>query len=142
VLLPRLYCCLVVRTQARGPAPPVYQCLDSSWSPNAFTIVMGEEKLGAFLNFENADSTRFSCTDCWSVMFADHTFYDKKVLVTQIMNYQEFEGLTNVELMPPEARHFVKDLSPDQLAALPRWREDPQPDTSTANPTATKYTQS
>lgn len=108
-----------------GPAPPVYQCLDSSWFPNAFTIVIGEEKLGAFLNFENADSTRFYCTDCWSVVFADHIFYEKKVLVTQVMNYQEFEGLTNVELMPPQARHFVKDLSPDQLAALPLWREDP-----------------
>jgi hypothetical protein len=27
--------------------------------------VKGENKLGAFVNFENADTTRFHCKDCW-----------------------------------------------------------------------------
>ena len=125
MLLPRLHYCLVVREQARGPALLIHQWLDTSWFPNEFTIVTGEEKLGAFLNFENADTTRFYCTNCWSVLFADHPAYDKKVLVTQVMNYREFEGLANAELMPLQARHFVKDLSEEQLAALPAWRGDP-----------------
>ena len=85
----------------------------------------GEEKLGAFLNFENAGSTRFYCTDCWSVLFADHPAYAKQLVVTQVMNYQEFAGLAKAELMPLQARHFLKDLSAEQLAALPAWRGDP-----------------
>jgi hypothetical protein len=40
-------------------------------------------------------------------------------------NYKEFEGLRNVELMSPQARHFVKDLSKEQLAALPVWGGSP-----------------
>ncbi len=127
----RLECCCHDCTAALwyahkrgGPAPPIHQCLDSSWFPNAFKIVTGEEKLGAFLNFENADTTRFYCTDCWSVLFADHPAYAKQLVVTQVMNYQEFEGLTNAELMPLQARHFLKDLSAEQLAALPVWRGD------------------
>ena len=127
----RLECCCHDCTAALwyaykrgGPALPIHQCLDSSWFPNAFQIVTGEEKLGAFLNFENASSTRFYCTDCWSVLFADHPAYAKQLVVTQVMNYQEFEGLTNAELMPLQARHFLKDLSAEQLAALPAWRGD------------------
>jgi hypothetical protein len=128
----RLECCCHDCTAALwyahkrgGPAPPSHQCLDSSWFPNAFTIVRGEEKLGAFLNFENADSTRFYCTECWSVLFADHPAYAKRLVVTQVMNYQEFDGLTNVKLMPLQARHLVKDLSVEQLTALPALRCDP-----------------
>ena len=128
----RLECCCHDCTAALwyahkrgGPAPPMHQCLDSSWFPNAFQIVRGEEKLGAFLNFANADTTRFYCTDCWSVLFADHPAYAKQLVVTQVMNYREFVGLANVEFMPLQARHFVKDLSAEQLAALPAWRGDP-----------------
>ena len=128
----RLECCCHDCTAALwyahkrgGPAPPIHQCLDSSWFPNAFQIVTGEEKIGAFLNFENADTTRFYCTDCWSVLFADHPAYAKQLVVTQVMNYQEFEGLDKAELMPLQARHFLKDLSAEQLAALPAWRGDP-----------------
>ena len=128
----RLECCCHDCTAALwyahkrgGPALPSHQCLDSSWFPNAFTIVRGEDKIGAFLNFENADTTRFYCQDCWSVLFADHPAYAKQLVVTQVMNFKEFAGLTNAELMPLQARHFVKDLSEEQLATLPAWRGDP-----------------
>jgi hypothetical protein len=128
----RLECCchdctaaLWYANKRGGPAPPIHQCLDSSWFPNAFTIAAGEKKLGAFQNFENADTTRFYCTECWSVLFADHPAYAKQLVVTQVMNYQEFAGLTDVELMPLQARHLVKDLSAEQLAALPAWRGGP-----------------
>ena len=84
----------------------------------------GEDKRGAFLNFENADTTRFYCTDCWSVLFADHPAYARKLVVTQVMNCKEFKGLVNAQLMPLQARHFSKDLSGEQLAALPAWLGD------------------
>jgi hypothetical protein len=128
----RLECCcrdctaaLRYAHQRGGPAFPENQCLDSSWLPNDFNIVKGEEKLGAFMNFENAATTRFYCTDCWTVLLADHPAYAKKLVLTQAGNYKEFEGLRNIELMPPRARHFVKDLSKEQLAALPDWGRNP-----------------
>ncbi len=128
----RLECCchdctaaLWYANKRGGPSLPIHQCLDTSWFPNEFKIVTGEDKLGAFLNFENADTTRFYCTDCWSVLFADHPAYAKKLVVTQVMNYKDFKGLDNAELMPLQARHFLKDLSGEQLTALPAWRGDP-----------------
>jgi hypothetical protein len=128
----RLECCCHDCTAALwyahkrgGPAFPENQCLDSSWLPNDFKVVKGEEKLGAFMNFENAATTRFYCVDCWTVLLADHPAYAKKVVLTQVGNYKEFEGLRNVELMSPQARHFVKDLSKEQLAALPVWGGSP-----------------
>jgi hypothetical protein len=128
----RLECCcrdctaaLRYANKRGGPAFPENQCLDSSWLPNDFKVVKGEHKLGAFMNVENAATTRFHCTDCWSVLLADHPAYAKKLVMTQVGNYKEFEGLKNVELMFPQARHFLKDLSKEQLAALPAWGGDP-----------------
>jgi hypothetical protein len=128
----RLECCchdctaaLRYANKRGGPAFPGNQCLDSSWFPNDFVIVKGENKVGAFMNYENAATTRFHCADCWSVLLADHPAYAKKLVMTQVGNYKEFEGLKNVELMSPQARHFLKDLSEEQLAALPAWGGDP-----------------
>lgn len=45
--------------------------------------------------------------------------------MTQVGNYKEFEGLKDVELMIPQARHFLKDLSAEKLAALPTWSGNP-----------------
>lgn len=108
-----------------GPAFPKIQCVDSSWFPNDFRVMKGLDKLGAFMNFANADTTRFHCTGCWSVLLGDHPAYAGKILVTQVGNYEDFEGLKNAELMPPQARHFMRDLSKQQLAVLPPWRGDP-----------------
>ena len=108
-----------------GPRAPSTQCVESSWLPNDFAIVKGEDKLGAFLNFEGADSTRFYCTQCWSVLFADHPAYEKKLVVTQIASYTEFEGLKNTQRMDFQARHFVQDVSPEEIADLPPWTGDP-----------------
>ncbi|MSR14185.1 MAG: hypothetical protein EXR86_06375 [Gammaproteobacteria bacterium] len=128
----RLECCchdcsaaLWYANKRGGPPFPKIQCVDSSWFPNDFKVVKGENELGAFVNFENADTTRFHCTVCWSVLFGDHTAYAKKLVVTQVGNYKEFEGLKNAELMSPQARHFLKDLSKEQLATLPIWEGDP-----------------
>ena len=128
----RLECCchdctaaLWYANKRGGPAFPDNQCVDSSWFPNDFKIVKGKNKLGAFVNFENADTTRFHCMLCWTVLFGDHTAYARKIVVTQVRNYKEFDGLKNVELMPPQARHFLKDLSQEQLALLPAWGGNP-----------------
>lgn len=112
-------------TRRGGPAYPHDHCADCCWLPNDFCIVTGEATLGAFLNYTGADSTRFYCTSCWTVLFADHPFYERRVLVSQVAAYREFEGLTNVTRMAPQARHFLKDLSAAQVAALPRWTGDP-----------------
>ena len=127
----RLQCCchdcsaaLWYASKRGGPAPPTHQCVDNSWLPNDFRIVRGEHQIGAFMNFENADTTRFYCKDCWSILFGDHPVYEKKVVVTTARNYKEYEGLTNATLMPPQARHFMKDLTQDQIAALPAWDGD------------------
>ena len=117
-------CALWYANKRGGPSFPEHQCVDTSWFPNDFKVVKGEEKLGAYMNFENADTTRFHCKACWSVLIADHPAYDKKLVVTQVVNYKEFEGLKNAELMAPQARHFLKDLSTDQVAALPAWGGD------------------
>jgi hypothetical protein len=85
----------------------------------------GEDKLGAFLNYESADTTRFYCKTCWTVLFGDHPFYEKRILVSQVAAYKEFEGLTNVVRMGPQARHFLKDLNQEQIAALPPWPGNP-----------------
>ena len=128
----RLECCchdcsaaLWYANKRGGPVFPKMQCVDSSWFPNDFKVVRGLDKLGAFMNFEKADTTRFHCTDCWSVLFGDHTAYAGKIVVTQVGAYKEFAGLKNAQLMPPQARHFVQDLSKEQLAGLPAWSGDP-----------------
>ncbi len=68
-------------TKRGGPAYPHDLCADCCWLPNDFHIVTGEDKLGAFLNYEAADTTRFYCTACWTVLFGDHPLYDKRVVL-------------------------------------------------------------
>jgi hypothetical protein len=92
--------------------------------PNNFRIEKGEEKLGALLNFATADTTRFYCTSCWTLLFGDHPLYERRILVSLIASYREFEGLTDVVRMAPQARHFLKDLSDERIAALPVWSGD------------------
>jgi hypothetical protein len=108
-----------------GPPPPAAQCVDISWLPNDFKFLRGADKVGAFMNFENADTTRFHCKECWTVLIADHPVYEKKLIVTQVASFTAYDGLKDAALMPVQSRHFVKDLGPDQLAALPVWDGDP-----------------
>ena len=112
-------------TKRGGPEYPRTPCADSCWLPNNFRIVIGEGQLGAFMNYEAADTTRFYCKACWTVLFGDHPFYEKKILVSQVAAYTEFEGLRNVVRMKPQARHFLKDRTEEQRAALPTWHGDP-----------------
>ncbi len=112
-------------TQRGGPAYPPDLCADCCWLPNDFRIERGESTLGAFMNYTSADTTRFYCTACWTVLFGDHPLYEKRILVSQIAAYKEFEGLTKVVRMEPQARHFLKDLNAEQVVALRPWRGDP-----------------
>jgi len=48
-----------------------------------------------------------------------------KVSIDASWQHKEFEGLKKVKLMSPQARHFLKDLSGEQLAALPTWDGNP-----------------
>jgi len=112
-------------TQCGGPEYPHDLCADCCWLPNDFRIVTGEDKLGAFMNFEGADTTRFYCTSCWTVLFGDHPIYEKQIVVSQVAAYKEFVGLSNVVRMEPQARHFLADLNEEQVAGLPPWSGDP-----------------
>lgn len=112
-------------TRRGGPAYPQDHRADCCWLPNDFHIEQGAEKLGALLNFQGADTTRFYCTSCWTLLFGDHPMYEQKILVSLIGSYREFEGLSNIARMAPRARHFLKDLNPAQVAALPVWSGDP-----------------
>lgn len=95
--------------------------MDSLWYPNDFTIEKGLKSLGAFMNFKGADTTRLYCKGCYTILMADHAAYEQKVVVTQCTNYDGFEALQDAELLDPQSRHFVKDLSEEQKKALPQW---------------------
>lgn len=112
-------------TKHGGPEYPQDLCADSCWLPNDFAVVSGEDRLAAFMNYEGADSTRFHCTSCWTILLADHVLYEGKIVVSQVAAYKEFEGLTNIGRMEPQARHFLKDRSPEQVAALRPWAGEP-----------------
>jgi hypothetical protein len=128
----RLQCCchdctasLRYAAKRGGPRAPSKHWVDSSWLPNDFVILQGEDKIGAFLNFENADTTRFYCTECWTVLFGDHIAYEKKLVVTQIASFTEFDGISDIERMEFQARHFLQDVPEGEVADLPRWAGDP-----------------
>ena len=112
-------------TQRGGPAYPSDLCADCSWLPNDFDIVSGMERIGAFMNYTDADTTRFYCTTCWTILFQDHPLYENRIVVSQVAAYREFVGLTHITRMAPQARHFLKDRSDEELAALPPWTGDP-----------------
>ena len=127
----RLQCCchdcsaaLWYASKRGGPKHPPHQCVDTSWLPNDFRIVRGEAHIGAYMNFHGADTTRFYCRECWTVLIGDHEVYAEKVLVTATNNITECDSLTGIELMPFQARHFMRDLSPEQRANLPEWTGD------------------
>jgi hypothetical protein len=122
------YDCSAALSYARkrgGPEFAQHQCVDSSWLPNDFTITCGQGKLGAFRNYLKGVTTRFYCTDCWSILFADHPAYAQRLLVTQVVNFTAFEAIDKGALMAARARHFLKDLSTLQVAQLPPWRGEP-----------------
>ena len=112
-------------TKRGGPEYPHDHCADCSWLPNDFRIVSGAGCIGAFMNHAHADTTRFHCTACWTVLFGDHPFYEQKIVVSQVASYQEYDALTEVTRMAPQARHFLKDLTAAQRAALPPWPGEP-----------------
>lgn len=112
-------------TRRGGPAYPQDLCADCCWLPNDFHIEKGAGNIGAFMNYASADTTRFYCKTCWTLLFGDHPFYEKRIVVSQVAAYKEFDGLKDVARMKPQARHFLKDLSEDQVKALPPWSGDP-----------------
>ncbi len=112
-------------TRRGGPEYPNDLCADCSWLPNDFNIEKGADSIGAFMNYVSADTTRFYCKTCWTLLFGDHPFYERRILVSQVAAYKEFEGLKDVVRMKPQARHFLKDLSEDQVKALSPWSGDP-----------------
>ncbi|HIL85909.1 MAG TPA: hypothetical protein EYG52_20645 [Pseudomonadales bacterium] len=125
----RLECCChdcmsalwYVNKHKGAPAPPEHQLLDTVWFANDLTVVKGLDKIGSYKNHNEGDTTRFYCKDCWTCLIADHAVYLAKMVITQVVNFTGFEGLTGADLIPLQARHFLKDLTAEQRAALPSF---------------------
>ncbi len=112
-------------TQRGGPQYPQDNCADCCWLPNDFEVATGIEQVGALLNYAGADTTRYYCTACWTLLFGDHPLYERCIVVSQVAAYRDFTGLTDIERMAPQARHFLKDLDAQARAKLPPWPGDP-----------------
>jgi len=129
----RLECCChdcyaapwYLQKRKNAPAAPEVQLLDSIYFANNLTVEKGMEKLGTYKNFPCGDTTRFVCTDCWTVLAADHPAYGGKLLVTQVTNYKGFDGLRNAKLIEKKSRHFLCDLPDGMEAQLPPFTGDP-----------------
>lgn len=128
----RLECCChdctaalwYVNKYKGAPSPPLYQMVDSLWFPNNFRVSSGLEELGAYKNFERADTIRFYCKRCWTCLIADHEFYEQRVILTQVLSFKEYVGSVGLDLFPPRCRHFTKDLNQGQRISLPEFSGD------------------
>ena len=115
------YCHHKKNGPALRPSHQLASCLDTNFFPNDFTIVKGEDQIGCFMNKRiDADSRRFHCKACWTILLTDHPAYCCGALVmTQVTNYSN-KLLSNAKLAPVTSRQFIKDLSAKQTPALPR----------------------
>eukprot|EP00656_Telonema_subtile_P051671 TRINITY_DN7010_c0_g1_i1.p1 TRINITY_DN7010_c0_g1~~TRINITY_DN7010_c0_g1_i1.p1 ORF type:complete len:236 (+),score=40.74 TRINITY_DN7010_c0_g1_i1:1-708(+) len=98
-----------------------HSCIDCVYYPNDFTVTKGLDKIGSFLNFKGADTLRFVCKDCWTIVLADHPFYGTKIVLTQ-----RLAGLAGHELPPHACRIFQADLNEEQRAEIPAWTGAPE----------------
>jgi len=107
-----------------GPAPD--PCiLDSLYFPNDFAVEKGLSLLGAFKLSETAKSTRIYCTQCFTILLVDNPFYEAKFVLTTVLNYEGYQGLHDADLMEPQCRIFVKDMTEEERKAARPWKGAP-----------------
>ena len=102
-----------------GPQPPNYQMLDTLWLPNDFSVTRGLQKIGVVRLSADSRNTLFYCKECGTSLITDHVVYQGKVVITQIQNYSQFQGMSSEPHMAVKARHFVRDLDPNSIDSLP-----------------------
>ena len=105
-----------------GPQPPDHQMLDTVWLPNDFSVVKGLENIGVIKRSEEARNTLIYCTECGTSLITDHEVYGGKVVITQIQNFPQFQGMSVAPTMPVKARHFVDDVDAESRDRLPPFR--------------------
>ena len=108
-----------------GPQPPDHQMLDTVWLPNDFSVVKGLENIGVIKRSEEARNTLIYCTECGTSLITDHEVYGGKVVITQIQNFPQFQGMSTAPIMPVQARHFVDDVDADSRDSLPPFSGPP-----------------
>ncbi|MDB9798071.1 hypothetical protein OAB85_05345 [Pseudomonadales bacterium] len=111
-----------LHAEKHGPQPPAHQLLDGIWLKNDFTILKGLENIGAFKLSPTGRTTCFYCSKCATALLADHIIYKELVVITQVHNFMDFDGLRSATLLGPQARHFMRDLTANQRDRLPPFK--------------------
>ena len=108
-----------------GPRPPEHQMLDTLWLANDFTVVKGLDNIGVIKRSAESRNTLIYCTACGTSLITDHVVYGGKVVITQIQNFPQFQGMSTAPIMPVQARHFVDDVDADSRDSLPPFSGPP-----------------
>ena len=99
--------------------------LDTLWLANDFTVVKGLDNIGVIKRSAESRNTLIYCTACGTSLIADHVVYGGKVVITQIQNFPQFQGMSTAPTMPVQARHFVDDVDADSRDSLPPFSGPP-----------------
>ena len=101
-----------------GPQPPTHQMLDTLWLPNDFSVTRGLLSIGVIKLSADSRNTLFYCKECGAGLITDHIAYREKVVITQIQNYSQFQGVSSGPHMAVKARHFVDEVNPHSIDSL------------------------
>ena len=99
--------------------------LDTLWIANDFTVVKGLDNIGVIKRSAESRNTLIYCTACGTSLITDHVVYGGKVVITQIQNFPQFQGMSTAPIMPVKARHFVDDVDADARDSLPPFSGPP-----------------
>ena len=104
-----------------GPRPPEHQILDTLWLANDFTVVKGLDNIGVTKRSAESRNTLIYCTACGTSLITDHVVYGGKVVITQIQNFPQFQGMSTAPTMSVQARHFVDEVDAVSRDSLPSF---------------------
>eukprot|EP00746_Dinoflagellata_sp_MGD_P138066 gnl/MRDRNA2_/MRDRNA2_71795_c0_seq1.p1 gnl/MRDRNA2_/MRDRNA2_71795_c0~~gnl/MRDRNA2_/MRDRNA2_71795_c0_seq1.p1 ORF type:complete len:260 (+),score=37.97 gnl/MRDRNA2_/MRDRNA2_71795_c0_seq1:123-902(+) len=106
-----------------GPTVPS-KAVDSIFFQNDLKLVKGTEKVSFFKMLKGYPMVRLYTKCCWSVLLGDHPVYQGNVVCAY--GTTDYNGaVAQADLYPPRARIFTKDLTHQELEALPLF---PDPD--------------
>ena len=74
--------------------------LDTLWLANDFNVVKGLDNIGVTKRSAESRNTLIRCTTCGTSLITDHVAYGGKVVVTQIQNFSQFQGISTAPTMP------------------------------------------
>merc|ERR1711871_524927 len=104
-----------------GPAAPSRN-MDLIYFSNDLHIERGADKIGFFKMKEGYPTTRLFAKCCWTVMLGHHPSYQEKIVVTYGTRGAG-GSVADADLFPALARIFTKDMTPEELQALPPFHD-------------------